>query len=380
MAEYISSLKTVKKWEEELNCELEKNVANGKVTSIKCKVCIKFEATLKTMRSFTPAWIEGTKSVKKDTLQKHLKSELHLKALDLQNKTELAPSKYNEHVLVNTPIGRGLVRMADIDRENLRVCFNTAYHIAKSEQPYSDYPGLLDLQFKNGVQAFNSYKNDRAAAQFVDVIADELKDNLIKLLTNARYISLLTDGSTDSSTIEEELIYVLFLDQDGRPKVKFLSVEEPEHASAEGLKEAIGLAFSRIDFSDFHLKLHGFNVDGASVNMGVSKGLAALLCQQSPWLTTVHCFNHRFELAIKDAFKGTFFDEIDTFLTKLFYLYKKSSKRLRELRRFAEIFEQSVPKPAKVNGTRWIAHKLRAMAIVIQNYGMFILCVCFFSN
>ena len=36
------------------------------------------------------------------------------------------------------------------------------------------------------------------------------------------------------------------------------------------------------------------------------------------------------------------------------------------------MFEKSVPKPAKVGGTRWIAHKVRAMAVVLQNYGVFI--------
>ena len=64
--------------------------------------------------------------------------------------------------------------------------------------------------------------------------------------------------------------------------------------------------------------------------------------------------------------------KIDMFLVKLFYLYKKSSKRLRELREFSEIYEKSVPKPAKVGGTRWIAHKFKAMAIVLENYGIFI--------
>ena len=59
-------------------------------------------------------------------------------------------------------------------------------------------------------------------------------------------------------------------------------------------------------------------------------------------------------------------------LVKLFYLYKKSSKHLRELREFGEIFDKSFLKLAKVGGTRWIAHKFRAMAIVLQNYGIFI--------
>ena len=183
---------------------------------------------------------------------------------------------------------------------------------------------------------------------------------------------LLTDGSTDAAVIQEELVYVLFVNNDGYPNVKFLSIECPTHTDAEGLKEAIKLSFGRIGLVDFSSKLHGFNVDGASVNTGIHKGLAVSLRENAPWLTVVHCFNHRFELAIKDSFAGTFFDEIDTFLVKLFYLYKKTSKRLRELRKFGEIFEKSVPKPAKVAGTRWVAHKFRAMTIVLRNYGIFI--------
>ena len=107
--------------------------------------------------------------------------------------------------------------------------------------------------------------------------------------------------------------------------------------------------------------------------MGIHRGLAVLLCENAPRLTIVNCFNHRFVLAIKDVFEGNFFDKIVTFLVKLFYLYKKSSKCLWELREYSEIiYKKSIPKPAKVGGTCWIVHKFRAMAIVLENYGIFI--------
>ena len=38
-----------------------------------------------------------------------------------------------------------------------------------------------------------------------------------------------------------------------------------------------------------------------------------------------------------------------------------------ELHEFCEIFEKSVPKPAKAGGTRWIGHKMNALNIVLQN-------------
>ena len=42
------------------------------------------------------------------------------------------------------------------------------------------------------------------------------------------------DGSTDSSVIEQELIYVLFLNN-GTLQVKFFSIESVKIADAEGL-------------------------------------------------------------------------------------------------------------------------------------------------
>ena len=64
-------------------------------------------------------------------MKKHLASELHLTALDLEKKANLGVHSYNKQVLTETPIGQGLVKMADKEKEILTVCFNTAYYIVK---------------------------------------------------------------------------------------------------------------------------------------------------------------------------------------------------------------------------------------------------------
>jgi hypothetical protein len=69
------------------------------------------------------------------------------------------------------------------------------------------------------------------------------------------------------STTEQELVYVLFL-EDGTPVIKFMGVESPAQADAEGLQTAIETSCSRLGISRFPDCLVGLNVDGASVNMG----------------------------------------------------------------------------------------------------------------
>ena len=79
----MASLKTVKKWQETLNCKLDiLNIVDGKVKRIKCVVCSKHEDRIKNMKGFSKTWTDGTESVKKDSLEIHIKGDPCQKACD----------------------------------------------------------------------------------------------------------------------------------------------------------------------------------------------------------------------------------------------------------------------------------------------------------
>ena len=75
------------------------------------------------------------------------------------------------------------------------------------------------------------------------------------------------------------------------------------------------------------------------------------------------------ELALKDAFDTSPFGDIDDMLMKLCYLYEKSPKQHRELKELPEANANSIPKPSKAHGTRWIEHKYSAMEKLLENCG-----------
>ena len=262
--------------------------------------------------------------------------------------------------------------MCTEDKKALEIKFNSAYYLAKKERPFTDYPDILRLQEKNGIKDIGKgYLTNKSCTEFTDFIAKVQLDTLKQDLAKVNYYTCLSDGSTDSSITEQEVIYVLYL-LDGTPTVKYLSIESVKTADAKGIIESLEEAFSRIGITNFEDLLLGLNVDGASVNVGKHKGVGTQLKEKAPWLQVIHCFNHRVELALKDAFKNTQFEKIEEMLLKLYYLYQKSSKRLRELRELADAYEKTIPKPTKCNGTRWIDHKYKAMQIVYENYGVFI--------
>ena len=101
-----------------------------------------------------------------------------------------------------------------------------------------------------------------------------MKDDLVKDLLSAHYYAILTDISRDSSILEHEALYVLFLSSSsGLPVLKLQSVESPEHTHVDGLKPCIEDSFHRIFITPFHTRLASLNTDGAAVNTGIHSGL-----------------------------------------------------------------------------------------------------------
>ena len=88
--------------------------------------------------------------------------------------------------------------------------FNSAYYLEKKEISYSDFQVLLILEEKNGMKKSGCYCSEKAAADFVAFVGKVMKEDLVKELPKARYYAILTDGSTDASILEQEVLYVYF--------------------------------------------------------------------------------------------------------------------------------------------------------------------------
>ena len=92
----------------------------------------------------------------------------------------------------------------------------------------------------------------------------------------------------------------------------------------------------------------------------------------------IWCIAHRLELALSDALKTTEFQEVDDMLLKMYFLYKKAPKKLRQLEELHDLYQQSMEfdeggvKPKKSSGSRWISHKLAAMKMCLDKWGIYI--------
>ena len=101
-------------------------------------------------------------------------------------------------------------------------------------------------------------------------------------MKDAPFLSIMSDGSTDSAVLEQEIVYTRFAIS-GQVFVKFLSLQAVEKGAATNIKSAIENAVEEY-LPGWKEKLVAIVSDGASVMQGRKGGVIALLRQDCPWL------------------------------------------------------------------------------------------------
>ena len=251
----------------------------------------------------------------------------------------LEGGKYQKHITLtapaHSPICRGTNKMSESERTGMKMLFQVAYLNAKKGRPYSDFEDWIEWAKLQGIKLTVPYQNRTQCTEFIKYISEALFDEYIrKKLERANFIVAFCDRSTDIAVIKKECIYILFADPDNfQPKLTFLSLKDLPSQDANRIMCAIIEAFNDVQMPFLKDKLVYLASDGATVNSGTKVSLAVKFREAGPsWLVFVWCMSHRTKLALKDSLDDAM-QPIKKSLTALFYYYKKSSKKLRELRR-----------------------------------------------
>ena len=161
------------------------------------------------------------------------------------------------------------------------------------------------------------------ARVFIQAIGEEMIEELHNLFKQEPfYCSVLFDGSSDKSLLERKVLS-LRLVVNGSSRTKLLGVVEPSFGTGENVYKGI-----QSKCKEHGLRLNescvASGADGAAVNFGCNAGVFTRIKADLPCLVQIHCVAH----PLKDAFKGTYFEEIDDLLTQLYYMYKGSATQV----------------------------------------------------
>ena len=159
---------------------------------MKCVVCIKYENV--------GSFVSGCNNFRKESLDKHNISKCH--------KENVARENAKQHKqLTDSTAGRSLITLNKSIFDRLSLLFRNAHMIGKLGRPYSDYVSLCQLDAAKSVDVGRTYHTDKSCQKFITAIADDCREKQNTVFTNAPFISIISDGSTDTSSQEAEILY-----------------------------------------------------------------------------------------------------------------------------------------------------------------------------
>lgn len=158
---------------------------------------------------------------------------------------------------------------------------------------------------KKGLKVGSTYRNSNRAKEFMFYIAEAERIKLREALATSKFLSVMSDSSTDSAVMEEELVYVRWATA-GKVEVRFVGIQSVAKPDASHIDEAISSIMETVSGSEDETgqwlqKLVACGTDGAAVMTGVKKGVVSRLRGDRVEILGIHCMSHRLELAYSDA-------------------------------------------------------------------------------
>ena len=102
----------------------------------------------------------------------------------------------------------GILALHEKHHQRLNMLFNTAYGLAKKSRPFTDFQTVCRIQIKNGMELGDNYINNKAVQQFTSCIAKMVTHLTSTDMQKARFLTVMSDGSIDTTIVEQEVIYV----------------------------------------------------------------------------------------------------------------------------------------------------------------------------
>ena len=104
-----------------------------------------------------------------------------------------------------------------------------------------------------------SYVNENAGKTFCKYIAEARSIDLHKTVTDAKFFSILMDGSTDVGKIDDELFLVQWCDINAtdekiHSRMDYFTVARPENSDVKGLFQCLQSALQTIGINALRLR------------------------------------------------------------------------------------------------------------------------------
>ncbi|MCO5611068.1 hypothetical protein L7F22_065318 [Adiantum nelumboides] len=229
------------------------------------------------------------------------------------------------------------------------------FFIGKNSLPFALYPSLLSLMKETGVKCMTSlYNDDKACTEIIQCLAKSIMDETLAKVRESPWFGVMVDESTDIAIHHHMVVYISYLEKGCVPCTLFYGMIRTHDSSAQGIYATLMLEMEKANLDI--TKLTAFGSDGCSTMVGRKKGVATLLKQMNPRLTSIHCVAHRTNLATSDTSKKVpYAKQVDQLINAIANHFSSSSHRMENLKEIQEELDCEVLKMQRIFEIRWLS-------------------------
>jgi len=270
------------------------------------------------------AWIDGSTNHKTSNIVDHATSDQHKTAMARLNEERAQGAKLP--VASYAPIVHSFQSTLDPAMKEKGKKFDITYCLAIENLLFTKYTVIHQPLEHYEIPLGFSYSTRESAHNFLHYLTESQQQKFQREISNKKFFSLLMDGSVDKAKVENEVILVQYCHLDNdleevKSCSRFLKINEPKKADANGLVECLGKGLQVMGMNDIFNSeeilevegkpvLVGVGTDGASVNISEQNGMRGILQRNHPWQFWSWCFAHCLELACKDSLCSHLFNKV----------------------------------------------------------------------
>ncbi|MCO5600445.1 hypothetical protein L7F22_054558 [Adiantum nelumboides] len=237
----------------------------------------------------TPFAREGSSTMGIQALDKHANSDAHKIA------TQLWALKSHRDVM---PIQKHVELMVDAEKQRIITVMQIMYFIVVKDMPLNFY--YAQCEFMRYMRTpnmpvsneYSTYTNRTSGMEFIQAAKEFYWESLKLSICKSPFFAILIDDSTDLTFEKHMIVYVTYLEDEGRgpPVCKFVALLPLADGKAQTKFDELIALIQRMGLG--LEKWIGFASDGASCMRGVNNGVLAKIRQKVPNIIGVHCIAH----------------------------------------------------------------------------------------
>lgn len=260
----------------------------------------------------------------------------------------------------------------------LKDAMKVQYFLIKKNLPYASLYnpvmmlcmdlGATNLQYLAQTKKA-TYRSPATAKEFLECQAEVVEKRIKNGIRNSGSYGVMIDEYTDVSRRKHLAIVCRYVDCNGSSKLAFLHDSSLENGKGETIYKAMK---KYLESAEIPLEnMTSFVSDGAPAMVGKNTGVVAFLRAKNESVLTMHCMNHRLQLAVSKAFSSSkVISKVDDLLNDLFFYYHSSTVHSASLRAIQQMLKendelesQNILTVKRAVHSRWLSHEAAVQSV-----------------